>query len=141
MEVEEIKKQILDIFNPIFSKIGLIGPNEINLSNTQFSFTYSNDKIGLELSVDISDFFIYALLYKPSEEGVPRDYFDRNGVRKKLYLQEALKLLSIDCSMETMKLQKLGGNYKNCSEMSSMLADLIDKNWAIINSQHDRWFK
>lgn len=141
MKVEEIKKQIRDIFNPLAAKIGLIGPDEYVLSNTQLSFAYSCDKIGLELSIDLSDFFIYALLYKPSHEGIPKGYFDKKGVRQKLYFQEALKEISIDCIQETKELQKLGGNYKNCAEMALKLSNLIGQHWAIINSQHDRWFK
>lgn len=140
MEVKDIKQQIRDVFDPLANKLGLLGPNESKLSHTQFALAYSDERIGIELSIDLSDFFIYALLFIPREDEVPIGYQDSSGYRQKLYLQEALKELSIDCAQETKRLQGLGGNYKNCEEMALELSHLIDKHWTIVYSQHNRWF-
>ena len=96
MELKQIKRQIRSVFDPFLIKLGLYKLNESTLSHTQFSIAYYDDRIGIELSVDLSDFFIYALLFKPEENKVPIGYQDKYGDRKKLYFQEALKELSID---------------------------------------------
>jgi len=141
VEIEDIKRQIRDVFDPLAKNLGLQGPYESTLSHTQLSIAYCNDSIGIELSIDLSDFFIYALLYKPVGDQVPIGYQDRSGCRHKLYLQEALKELSIEFSKETKMLQKLGGNYKNCGEMALALSSFIGKHWESVNAQPGRWFK
>lgn len=141
MELEEIKQQIKDVFDPLSIRIGLFEIMDSALSYTQFSLFYFNDKIGIELSVDLIDFFIYALLFKPKEHKAPIGYQNKYGQRQKIYFQEALKKLSINCEKETKKLQRLGGNFKNCAEMALELSNLIDKYWPIIYSNHTKWFE
>lgn len=111
------------------------------MSHTQLSIAYSDDRIGLELSIDLSDFFIYALIFKPVGDHVPVGYHDGSGRRHKLYLQQALKELSIDVSKETKRLQELSGNFKNCGEMVLVLSSLIHQYWASVSKQPDRWFQ
>ena len=141
MEISELKKQIREIFDPLAARLGLKGPVEFSLSSSDFHFGYSTEAIGVELTVDMSDFFIYALIYKPTGNCIPIGYNDQTGRRQKLYLQEALKDLSIQTNKETEALQKLAGDYLNCLKMTGILARLLEQNWPQLSSNSQRWFK
>jgi hypothetical protein len=140
METRDIKRQIRNVFDPLAQKFGLLGFCESNLSNTGFSIAYFCCEMGLELNVDLSDFFIYALLYKPSGQEIPVGYEDASGNRQKIYLQEALKELAIDVGKAKRRLQQLGGDYQNCSEMLTILQRLVEENWHQLISERHRWF-
>jgi hypothetical protein len=140
MTTDEIKIQINDIFSPLAQKLGLLGYTENDRSNTTFSIAYISAAIGIELNVDLSDFFIYALLFKPEGKTIPVGYESESGGRQKIYIQEALKVLSVDARSETQALQSLAGNYHNCAEILEILKNLIEKNWNTLISEHDRLF-
>jgi|GEM_PF-4493556 len=140
MEIAEIKQQIRKVFDPLAIRLGLDGPIELSLSPTDAHLGYTSEAIGLEVVVDIGDFFIYALLFRPTGDGLPLGYNDETGKRQKLYIQQALKELSIDVSRETEGLQKLGGDYRNCQEMAEKLAHLVEHYWPDMSQNPARWF-
>ncbi len=141
MEAAELLRQVRHVFDPLTERLGLGDPLEVRHSNTNFSIAYAGAEIGLEIDIDIGDFFIYALLFKPSVAGLPVGYRDAQGTRQKLYVQEALSELSFDCKAESLTLQRLGGDYRNCDEMASRLAILVEKNWPAIAARGVNWFK
>jgi hypothetical protein len=140
MEVSELKQEIRNVFDPLANKLGLTGPVDMSLASTDFNLSYSTQEIGLELTVDMGDFFIYALIFRPEGSAPPIGYHDENGRRQKMYLQNALEELKIDVSIETRALQKLGGNFENCDEMTRILARLVQQYWLQISSNTERWF-
>ena len=140
MEIRDIKTAIRLRFDPLAHSLGLKGPNERVHNNVSFSFGYFADDIGLELRIELSDFFIYALIFKAEQGEIPSGYKNNLGERQKLYFQEALKELSLGGEMETKELQRLGGDHRNCEEMASKLAGLIKDKWASIYAQKKRLF-
>jgi len=140
MEVDEIKLIIRSIFDPIARKIGLEGPYEEVHSNFSFSFGYFSNDVGIEVRVDMSDFFIYLLLFKTRQKKIPIGYKDHTGHRQKLYFQEALKELSLGGETETKELQRLGGDFRNCEKMASLLANLLKEKWSLVVSQKTKLF-
>ena len=142
MEVSQIKQQIRKVFDPLASRLGLDGPIELSLTPTDVHLGYTNTSkaIGLEIEVELIDFFIYALIFRPIGDGLPIGYNDETGKRHKLYVQQALKELSIDVSQETRELQKLGGDYRNCQAMAEKLARLVEHYWPDVSQNPTRWF-
>lgn len=140
MQTSELKENVRDAFDPIARTYGLSGPIETSLATTEFHLGYSNERLGFEITVDLSDFFIYVLIFKPVGNQAPIGYEDESGKRRKLYLQQALKELAIDASKETRALQKLGGDYRNCDKMLAILAPLLWQYWPQISADPDRWF-
>ena len=143
MEVAQIKLLIRNIFDPLASRLGLDGPIELTLTPSDVHLGYTNlgKEIGLEITVEVIDFFIYALIFRPSGDGLPVGYSDENGKRQKLYIQQALKELSIDISQETRELQTLAGDYRNCQILAEKLAGLVEHYWSDISQHPSRWFK
>ncbi len=135
MEVDEIKQQIRDIFDPLCQSIGLNGPIEVFPTHTEFLLGYTSDNIGVQVTVDLSSFFIFVLFFKPAKGTIPFGYQDETGKRQKIYLQEALTEMGIDCYKETKHLQSLGGDYQKCKIMADVLAKLIKTNWQKIYLQ------
>ncbi|WP_281184373.1 hypothetical protein [Trichlorobacter lovleyi] len=140
MEIVDIKQKVNKVFSPVMQKLGLHNFCESDRTTTLFSLAYFSEEVGLELSVDLSDFYIYVLLFKPDGKNIPIGYTDSAGHRQKIYLQEALKILSIDIESINKKLQKLGGNYQNCSEMLAILKVVVEENWELLVSERNRWF-
>lgn len=140
MTTDEIKIQIRDAFDPLAQKFGLSEYSECEQSNAAFSIAYMSDVIGIELNVDLSDFFIYALIFKSMGKIIPVGYEAELGCRQKIYIQEALKELAVDVGSTTKALQQLGGDYRNCAEMLEILKDIVEENWQLLVSEHHRWF-
>ena len=140
MEIQSIKTEIREIFDPIASMLGLHSYSECSRSNTEFSVAYLAEKVGLELNIDLSDFFIYALLIRPTGGDIPVGYQDDSGRRQKVYLQEALKEVGVDIQEITLKLQRMGGDCQNCSGMLAVLSELIKENWEVLVEERQRWF-
>jgi hypothetical protein len=141
MDISELKQQVRSVFDPLANRLGLIGPTEASIISTEFDLSYSTQTLGLEITVDMSDFFIYALIYRPQGIFPPIGYDDEQGKRHKLYLQQALKELGIDTTRETRALQKLSGNIQNRYEMAGILAQLLERNWPLLLSNQARWFR
>jgi hypothetical protein len=140
MEVSEVRKMMRKVFDPLATRLNLDGPIELSLTPTDVHLGYTTNAIGLEIEVETVDFFIYALIFRPSGHGLPLGYNDETGKRHKLYVQQALKELSIDVSRETRELQLLGGDYRNCQEMADKLARLIEHYWPAMSQNSTRWF-
>ena len=140
MEITDIKKQIRQVFDPLANRLSLRGPIEMSLGSMDFHFGYLTEAIGIEIRVDMSDFFVYALVFRPEDNAIPIGYEDGNGVRQKLYLQKALKELGIDVNKETLALQRLGGDWRNCNKMTEILAKLVDEYWTQISMNSKRLF-
>lgn len=137
MENIEIVKQIKDVFDPIAKKLGMSELKTLQHTNTELSFGYLATDIGLEISIDLNYFFIFALIFKANSGEIPVGYEDKIGNLQKIYIQNALKKIGIDNSNETKELQKLGGNYLNCSAMVKILSKLFENNWSAIKSKAD----
>ena len=137
---QDIMTQIHKVFDPLAQKLGLLRCLERRSSETVFSIAFQADDIGLELNVDLADFFVYALLYKPSGDEIPVGYEDRTGGTQKIYVQEALKQLDIKVAETTRVLQKMGGDYHNCSEMLASIKDMVELHWSSLTAEKTRWF-
>lgn len=149
MENDDIIKLVRNIFNPLASRLGLQETSEITKHTTmELILRYLKNNIGVQITIDLSDFFIYVLLFKAEGNSIPirylnnseRGYFDNSGKRTAVYLQTALNELGIDCTKETKKIQELGGNYLNCFAMANILAQLLENNWLYIQSQLRKLF-
>ena len=140
MEVSNIKQQVRDVFDPLAIRLGLNVFVELSQTSTNFHLGYANQRIGLEIEVEMLDFFIYGLLFRPCGSVLPIGYTDSDGKRQKLYVQQALKELSINTNQETHTIQKLGGDYRNCREMAEILARLIEQHWQELSNKPAQWF-
>lgn len=140
MEVSDLKKEVEAVFNPAAVKLNLAGPAESSLASTEFSLFYFGDSLGVQVSVDMSQFFIHVLLFRPEGGVLPIGYFDARGKTQKVYLQVGLKSLFINIERETRTLQKLGGDYRNCTTMAKLLADLVVRHWPQLLENAPRWF-
>ena len=141
MDTVALLQKVRSIFDPLAQRLGLDDPLEIRHSNTSFSIAYAGVDVGLQITIDIGYFFIYALIFKPSAAGTPVGYRNAEGVRHKLYITEALSELSIDCKEEILALQRLGGNHENYDEMASRLARLVEDHWPAITARGVEWFR
>lgn len=139
-DIQSIKSQIDGSLRPLADRLGLHTLLESKRSHTVFSIAFASEDLGLELNVDLADFFIYALLFKPSGGEVPVGNQDASGNRQKIYVQEALKQLGVDISGATQKLQQLGGDHRNCSEMLALIRELVEDHWAVLEAERLRWF-
>ena len=70
---------------------------------------------------------------------VPLGYDGPDGKTQKLFLQDALERLQIPYDGEE-ELKKLGGDYRNCDEMASRLAVLVEKTWSEVRDQSGKLF-
>ena len=140
MEVQDIKQQIREVFDPIVFGFGLTRTMEPSLTTTSFSLGYADKTLGLEIEVEMIEFFMFALLFRPRVESLPAGEFDEHARRQKMYLQQAMNELSIDVSSETKALQKLRGDYRNCRNMAQILARLISDHWTSLSQNAVRWF-
>jgi hypothetical protein len=140
MEIQNIREQVREVFDPLTKRLGLNGPIQSSQTSSSFHLGYTSKTIGLEIEVETLDFFIYALLYRPSGDILPVGYNDKTGKRQKLYIQQALKELAIDVSQETCVIQKLGGDYHNCRKVAEMLARLIEQHWQKLSQNSAQWF-
>ncbi|HEY9161832.1 MAG TPA: hypothetical protein VIS94_12220 [Desulfomonilia bacterium] len=129
MESSEILNQVRVVFDPLAKSLGLQGPIVMALGYTTILVGYHNNAVGLEIEIDLSDFFLFALIYRSKENKIPIGYNDDKGLRQKIFIQDALKMLSIDIAKETKTLQKLGGDYHNCTQMAEILAKIISQYW------------
>ncbi len=106
--------------------------------NMSFSLGYFGDDLGLEVLVDMSDFFIYALVFRNRINEIPVGYVDEHGHRQEIYIQEASKDLRNFDDTISKQIQRLGGNYKNCRLMAALLAKLIEQGWPLIATHFER---
>lgn len=141
MEVDELKQSIQDVFNPIANYFGLKGPIDTAKSNVSFSFAYESSSIGIEVDVEMIQFFIFVSLYCPVDGRLPKTYINSSGTKQRLHLQEALKILAINVDEDTQRLKNLGGKYQNSKEMALIQAQLLQKYWKQISSNTEKLFK
>jgi hypothetical protein len=80
------------------------------------------------------------LVFKPSGSDIPNDYNDPSGAPQKLYIQDALKKLSVDATWSDKALQKLRGDAKNQSAMLGILTKLVEDHWPLITSNIKKIF-
>ena len=139
MEVAELKQEVRAVFDPLAIRFSLSGPTEASLATTEFSFGYVAHDLGIQIAVDMCDFFIYVLLFRPVGAEIPLGYTDANGRTQKLYLQQALKSLSINTEQETQALRKLAGNHLNCTAMATILARLLERHWPMLLANVEKW--
>lgn len=139
-EIHDIKSQIIEVFGPLAGRLGLHTHMERELSNTVVSIGFAAKYLGFELNVDLADFFIYAILFRPTEGEIPVGTHDAAGNRKKIYIQEALKQLGFEITKTTQRLQRLGGDHRNCFEMLTIIKDMVENHWADLEAEQTRWF-
>lgn len=138
--IQDIKSQIHELFDPLAEKLGLHTFFESEQSQTVFSIAFASDDLGLELNVDLADFFVYAMLFRPVGTVLPIGYQDSFGNRQKLYVQEALKELGVEIGDTTHRLQQLGGDRRNCSGMLVIIKEMVEVNWSALKADRARLF-
>jgi hypothetical protein len=131
MEISDIVKLVRNEFDPVASKLGLGGPL-VDDSGRELSLAYFGEGIGLEIAVDMYEFFVFALVFRANGHSVPRGYEDDKGKRQKFYVQEVLSKLGLSNEGIDGRLQRMRGKWSNCTAMASALAELVEKNWSQI---------
>jgi hypothetical protein len=96
--------------------------------------------MGVEVVVDMAQFFIHVLVFRPIDGQIPCGFADSDGNIHALYLQNALKALSISTEQETQVLRKLGGDHMNCTAMATILAGLLERYWPMILANNEKLF-
>jgi hypothetical protein len=140
MEVSELKREVRAVFDPLATRLNLSGPTETSLATTEFSLGYIAHNLGIQVAVDMGQFFIHILLFRPVNGEMPVGYTGPDGKTQKLYLQQALKNLSIGTEKETQALRKLAGNHLNCTSMAKILAALVERHWPLLSTNGGKWF-
>lgn len=140
MEVAELKRAVRAVFDPVATRLNLSGPVESSLATTEFSLGYMAHNLGIQIAVDMGQFFIHVLLFRPANDEIPVGYTGPDGNIQKIYLQQALKKLSINTEQETQTLRKCAGNHMNCTSMAKILADLLERHWPILSDNAEKWF-
>ncbi len=140
MNSQEIIDAVKEAFDPIARDLGL-SDSTVFTNNFSISLGYFGQPISLEIQVDKMDFFIYALVFRGGEGLIPKGYNNGSNQRQKAHLQEVIKELRLGTEDITRQLQGLGGDYKNCDEMASLLAGLVKTYWANIAARHQEVFR
>jgi hypothetical protein len=135
MEIGDIEQQVKMVLDPMASRLGLRGPIRRVFTHTSLSIAYMSGDLGVEINIDLSDFFLFALLFKATGQEIPVGYEDENGRRQKVYLQHALERLGRDVTGATKVLQKLAGDYRNCESMARIISDLLEPNWPLLTRE------
>lgn len=139
MEVAELKRAVRAVFDPVATRLNLSGPVESSLATTEFSLSYMTHNLGIQVAVDMSQFFIHVLLFRHANNEMPVGYTGPDGSIQKIYLQQALKKLSIGTEQETQALRKCAGNHRNCTSMAKILADLLERHWLVLSDNVQKW--
>ena len=132
MEVTELKNKIIDLVDPVFRGLGLSGPFEYSIASTDLHLAYMSDDVGLEIIIEMADFFVFAMIFHPKEKTVPIGYHDESGRRQKLYLQQALNKLSANGSSYNEQMSAFRVDSKNYKEFISLVINIIEQNWLAI---------
>ncbi len=132
MEIGDIEQQVKIVLDPMASRLGLRGPIRRVFTHTSLSIAYMSSDLGVEINIDLSDFFLYALLFKATGQEIPAGYEDENGRQQKVYLQHALERLGCDVTGATQALQKLAGDHRNCESMARIISDMLEPNWLLL---------
>lgn len=137
MTTEDIIQTVLENFDFLIRELDFGNP-DITRHNISFSIAYIRDDLGVEIQVELSQFFIFVLLFKPCGNKVPIGYKDSLGITQKRYLQEILLQLSVITSLEIKEIQQLGKDYRNCDALASKLSNLLRKNWEniMVHKEH-----
>jgi hypothetical protein len=131
LSIEDIKKEIVSNFGFLSQDFRLYGPQIIDF-NTSFSVGYFAKDIGVEIQVDLPNFFIYILIFLNSDNTIPFGYTSFTGKRQKRHLQHILKKLNIIDNVCIKDITILGGDYRNYSLLSKKLSRLLRDNWPVI---------
>jgi len=137
---DEVIERVRRHFDDVALGLGLRGPL-LKRANTYFDLAYFHGEIGLEVLVELADFFIYALVFRSSSDGVvPAEYTDDGGRRQKMHVQHVLDHLGIPHDEEDARLKRLGGSYRNCDEMARCVADLVERAWPHLAARSEQLF-
>jgi len=118
----------------------LKGPT-LEKKNMYFTLGYFGNSLGLEVNVDLSPFFIFALVFRDgSGPNIPVGYVDSTGARQVRYVQDAMEILGLPYEKEDKELKRLGGDWENCEAMVSILAQLVMSSWSQLCNNSDRLF-
>ncbi len=139
MTTEDVINTVLENFDFLIRELDFGNP-DITRHNTYFSIAYIRDDLGIEIQVELMQFFIYVLLFKPCENKASIAYKDSLGITQKRHLQEILLQLSVITSPEIKEIQQLGENYRNCDALASKLSNLLRKNWENIMTHKKHLF-
>jgi hypothetical protein len=130
VDTKDIISLVEGVFDPVASRLNLTGPIEQSISNTECSIAYMSADLGLEIQIDLGDFFLYSLLFRPTGKEIPTGYDNNAGQRRKIYVQHALESLGLNPSGATKSLQELGGKVANCEAMAKIIAGFVESNWS-----------
>jgi hypothetical protein len=124
----------------VLHRLGLAGPT-VNQANTYFILGYFGDAVGLEILVEFDYFFVYFLPFRQQVEGVvPVGYRDPSDQIQKMYLQEAMEKLGLSDDKEIADLKRLGGDYRHCAAMLTILLQLTQTAWPMIVERNEHLF-
>ncbi len=127
--VSEVVLVVRAVFDPLAEELALRGP-ELKMSNTRFRLFYLGELIGLEIAVEVSEFYIFALPFRVTADGgAPRGFIDFASSSPILYLHQVLDRLNLPYETERMQLRRLRGDCRNASRFATILANLVRRSW------------
>jgi len=138
--VDELAKVVQSEFDSVAQNLNLKGP-VLEKENMYFTLGYFGNSLGLQVSVDLSPFFVFALVFRDaSGSSIPVGYVDNAGARQKRYIQDAMEILGLPYEKEDAELKRLGGDWKNSEAMVSILAQLLRRSWSQFCHNSERIF-
>jgi hypothetical protein len=128
------------VLAPVTSKYLLAGPSVVR-RNTSFSLVYVGPNLGLEVLVEVDNFFAYAMPFRPvAGRPPPEGLLGRGGTVRQMYLQEALDRLRIPHHREQAYMRSLAGGHRNGRQMLEVIAMLVDNHWPALLAASDSLF-
>lgn len=124
-----VVQEVRAVFDPLAQRLGLGRPDVVR-RNTEFSLRYFGEDLSLSVRVELMDFFIVPMVFCGDVE--PIDLDDSRGCRK-MHVHTALEKLGVcDGGERQQRAQRLGGDYRNCTEMAKVLAELVEYGWGVL---------
>jgi hypothetical protein len=125
-------------FDPSMIRLGLNGP-VVTRKNTYFYLDYFGAQIGLEVLVEFDYFFVFAVVFRHGgSRTVPEKV--EFGKQRLMYLQAALEQIGVRNADTDEQLKALGGDYRNCDAMCSLLVGMNEKSWQDVVANSDLLF-
>jgi hypothetical protein len=140
MEISELRRNIKSKFDLIASKNGAEDIEGKQISKNIIKFGYIIKGCGIEIQIELDDFFIFLLFFRVNGKEIPLGYEDQGGRPQKMYIHQVLNKLGVDHKTETKEMQKLRGDDINWEAMANILVKLLEDNLAQIVKNWDYIF-
>ncbi len=137
MENHEICDKVKAIFDPAAMKLKL-GRGTRTTRHAGYSISYPGEPYGLEIEIDLMDFFIMPLVYhcnQTRQQALPTYRDPDTQKRHKDFLERIAERIELNMKNDFEKIRQMKGDHLQCEQISLELARLIESCWHVIASK------